>query len=248
MFKRFMILALAAGLLLAACQPAGGAVVTTPAPTQVTLPVRLDHSAGWLEPLVSACAAQQPQLAVILSENAVEEGGIELRWGQAGTDLPFVAQIGVERLAAVVSRNNTIRQLPLEEFQRVLAGRILYWEELDSTKCIECLRPDATIQPYAYPPEDPLAGQIEAALFPDTRLLPETILVPSTSAMLEAVAADARALGFLPARMIGDRTAELELTDLPDPAVLDFPVLALSASEPAGLARDWLLCVQDGLH
>jgi hypothetical protein len=63
--------------------------------------------------------------------------------------------------------------------------------------------------------------------------------------MIEAVAKDRGAIGYVPEAWVGDsvRVLEIEL-----PAEMHLPVLALAEQEPQGALRGWLSCLQSSSH
>ena len=71
--------------------------------------------------------------------------------------------------------------------------------------------------------------------------------VEGAEAMLEAVANDPQAIGFLPTRWLNQSVKPIEILDFQNNDLL-LPILAVTKSEPTGLTRDWLLCLQEQIN
>jgi len=62
--------------------------------------------------------------------------------------------------------------------------------------------------------------------------------------MNQAVLTDPAALGFVPALAIDPGISAMNLTEGGEPYLIHLPLLALTESEPEGVVREWLSCVQ----
>ena len=77
------------------------------------------------------------------------------------------------------------------------------------------------------------------------------MLAPDSVAMLEAVAGDPNAIGYLPGSFLasGDETLvnKVKTIQLDEALETDLlqPILALTQNEPSGLMRELLICVQN---
>jgi hypothetical protein len=72
------------------------------------------------------------------------------------------------------------------------------------------------------------------------------LLIPGGAQMIESVAGDPAAFGFVPAHFLNETIKEVGLSGV-EPAALQYPILSISASEPAGKTRAWLLCLRQVL-
>ncbi len=107
--------------------------------------------------------------------------------------------------------------------------------------------PALTVHPWVLPAQDETQAFFETTLLGGDQIVKTAMIAPSPAAMLEAIAEDPQAIGFLPMRTLDSSVKSIEILNF-SPRDLIMPILAVTKSEPAGLVRDWLLCVQERIN
>lgn len=207
-------------ILLAACQPAPVAEITAQPPVKVAL----SPSLTWLEGDLAGCAATVEVAVQRADDMPSETGVIELQLGEppAGS---YAAVLGVDHLVVIVHPDNPLTELSVNEAQDIFSGRQKTWAD------------GSEIQTWSLPATMDVSTALTAAGF----TFANTGLSPTPKSMLEAVAANPLAIGYLPARWLDSSVRALDVTDLK----VDLPVLAVSELEPQGNARALLVCLQE---
>jgi len=235
------VLILLSLVLLAAC-----ADLPTPQqlpPTQ-WLRVQVSPALALDGDLLSGCTPAGAGLAlqeVTGAAFAADQVDLTLRWGAPPDLTGYSAQIGEDELVPVVHPSNPVQALTLSALRTTFSGDLPGW---DWDYLGQAAQP---LSVYAYPSSSDIQAILAAQLLPTGRPLPrEVVVAPGPAQVREAVAADPGALGFLPRRWVDSSVKAITVSDLPAGAWTQ-PILALSAVEPQGLARAWLLCVQQVL-
>ncbi len=233
--KRFLLCAV---LLLSACRP-----VAAPAtePTPLFLQVQFTPALAVLRPHFQSCALAQPGLAVIALERPADaltpaQVTFALRWDEPPRLEGYAADIAQEALVPIVHPSNPLAALNRAQIDALLADPAPTWERLLPQG------KDLPLHLWVYPSGDDARGVLEDALLQHSVPAGSAAIAPDPQAMRQAIAADPDALGFLPTRWL-DASVRLVPLDVPSPR----PILALSAAEPQGAARQWLLCLQNAL-
>jgi ABC-type phosphate transport system substrate-binding protein len=153
----------------------------------------------------------------------------------------FLSQLGFEQIAVVVNQDNDLSQLSINMLQSIYSGQLSFWEN----------SPGKPIVVWVLPGGDPVRTLIDSALMQSISLTSEAMLAPDPVAMLEAVAGDPNAIGYLPGSFldIGDPTLVSKVKTMQLDETLEEeinqPVIAVTQNEPRGLMRDLLICVQN---
>lgn len=226
---------------------------------QNPLTVAYSSSLEWLLPAMSTCADSITNYSIIthnLPTDQIDaaEDLIKLRWGPPSELDSYSAVLGSERLALIVNPANPLASLNLEMAQKIASAQFSSWGQVAEV-CPECFAtpPDETFSALApalnfYPAEEEpqqlfihtiMAGQPVAAA--------PALLIPGGKQMAETVAADPASFGFLPSHFMNDSVKEISVTGI-DSNSLQMPILSISAAEPAGQTRDWLICLQKVLN
>ncbi len=224
-------------------------------------PLTVSYTAAleWLTPAMSTCAQTIGNFSIIthgLPVDQLETTGdaVILRWGAPENLTSYSAVLGTDRLALIVNPANPLSQLTPELTQKIASAAITTWGEA-AANCPDCFAsaPDGNFSALTtalnfYPgQEEPqqlfmkkvMAGQPVAAA--------SALLIPGGRQMLDIVAGDPAAFGFIPAHLLTGNVKEVPLNGI-DPASLQAPILAITSAEPTGKTRDWLLCLQKVLN
>jgi phosphate transport system substrate-binding protein len=149
----------------------------------------------------------------------------------------------------VVNPANPVTQLSQADLLAIFTGTVSSWADLAKGDCPGCAASSLkAVQPYVYAEGDDLA-QVFNGLFPSiTPKLPNGgILAPNPGAVLQAVAADPQAIGYLPIAWVDSTVKTVKISDLPAGA-LRFPLVLSAAAEPQGARLSWLRCVQNAVQ
>ncbi|MFZ3080464.1 MAG: hypothetical protein WA109_12355 [Bellilinea sp.] len=237
MFRVF-ILALVAGLITGcAIQPPGD-----PASTPMAVRVEITNSLEWLRPGMAECAQQTPGLTLSVRSTVVEEQSLEdsdvlLRWSSLAPASAVPFEIGKDSLMVIVNPDNPVDTLDVAQVKDFYTEQATDWIDAEGAFL-------GAVQAWVYPAGDDAQSLLSSTLLADSPIATTARIAPNPAAMLEAVAADPLAIGFLPARWLDSTVRQITVTGYAsDPWTL--PILAVTRSEPSGITRDWLLCVQD---
>ena len=215
---KFIILVLI--LLLAACQPLPATDIRTPVePLKIAVP----DSLSWMGPDFASCAAEVGVAVQIVDEAVTSDELIRLRLGTPDT-IGYTAVLGQDHLAVIVHPDNPEQELSLETLKEFFSGQLKNWPDQSETQIWSL----------------PLSSDVTAALLAAGVNTSNTGLAPTARAMLDAVAHNSKAIGFIPARWVDASVRVIQVKGLD----VSLPILATSKIEPQGSARSWLVCLQ----
>ena len=222
------------GIVLYALLLAGCAQEVVPEPTAAptTLAVSITPDARPITPLVSACAAEIPGLAVQITESFSEyaQGDLHIRLGVPEGFSGFSAQIAEDEITVVLHPENPVFSLTNQEIQALFSGQISNWSQLDGD--------DLPVSVWV-----PLAGSEDRVAFEETIMqgIPTSsgaLLAPDPAAMLQAILSDSAAIGYLPRSwQASDEMIAIFLG-------ISLPVLVTAPEPPQGAAAQLLACMQ----
>ncbi len=218
-------LLLLTGILLAACSPA------TPVATPVPLTVQYTPAAQpWLANLYT-CAGTGQLLAEPRSVEAFDPSAdLAIRLGQpANLDSPAY-RIGTEEIVVIVNRNAPVASLQAGQVRELFSGQMTDWSQVASGK-------SGKVQAWVFASGDDVEQIFEQALLTGTPVTSLARLAATPGEMLQAVAADENALGFLPRRW---ETGNVRTVYSFGPV----PVLAIASSSPSPAAAGLIACLQ----
>jgi len=232
-------------LLLSAC---GSPDVSTPAPTpeaiNVTYPPALQ---AWADQLAN-CAADKPQIALyfIQSETldtTIRANDIMLKLGQSTPDNSdsFLSQVGWEQVVVVVNTDNQLSQLSTDEVKIIFSGQLAKWGNGSGQP----------IQVWVSPEGESTRKIFNHVVMLDHSLTTEAMLAPDPAAMLEAISKNIDAIGYLPESLLAtvrpSDSSKVKIVQLESSLETELhqPVIAVTQTEPSGLLRSLLVCLQD---
>jgi hypothetical protein len=178
----------------------------------------------WLESFYS-CG--DGRAAIRLSDPGSAD--IQVRLGEPA-DLRLPAfQIGEEDILVVVHPLDAVGALRRFQVQRLFAGEVTNWSDLGGA--------DLPVQVWTYAAGEDVREYFDRVVMQGRPVTSLARLAVSAQAMSDAVGASPGAVGFLPRRWKAGNTREaLQLPSL--------PVLAITSTEPSGIAEQLLGCVQ----
>ena len=224
----------------------------SPAVIEETMPLEISPSLDWLRAPTSSCAASIPGFAALIVDAGSDSGDeVQLRWGEPPLLNQKAMVIGEDNLAFIVNPDNPLQKLPLALLQPILSDEIDTWGQVQIA-CPECFSEgqmddliDQPVDLLLYPEEDDTRR-----IFDETILSGPTVstatsyLVPSPELMKQEIAAKVNTLGFLPERAADASVKVIQVMDGSKLVRISRPILAISQSEPRGLANQFLVCLQ----
>lgn len=227
-------------ILMAAC----AASQKAPAPTPSVQSLRLAFSPD-SRPALAAfeqCADAQPELALLADEipvSVMNQSGADLwlRLGVPDNWGGYAVQLADERIVLLVNPENQTHSLNLEEIQSIFSGRYQSWNQVGG--------PDRPIQVWVLPPADEARQIVTQNIISNLDVSDQALLATSPSLMLDAIANDPDAIGYLPQAWINTSVKKIPIP-VELRSLLEKPLLALSSSEPDEQVRTLLACLQNG--
>lgn len=212
-----------------------------PAPELQPLSVAFTPATRPLADALSRCADRQPEIALVVDEMPAAamqagEADLFLKMGPPLADLSYSAALGQAEIVIIVHPANPVAALSQAELRALFGGQTLAWSSAGG--------PQAAVQPWI-----PLAGDealqaFAAAVMGDQPYSTEAMLAADPAVMLEGVANNAGAIGYLPHAWLTSQVRAVPLA--PSLAAgLRLPVLASAPAEPHGAARNFLYCLQN---
>lgn len=226
---------------------------------QNPLTVAYTGSLEWMLPVMSTCAGTIGDFSIITHNLPADQldstsDTVKLRWGPPDELTDYSAVLGSDRLALIVNPQNPAAFLTPELVQKIATNEITSWGQVAET-CPECFTSApaekfSTLSPalnFYNAEEEPQQLFVETVMAGQPVASAPALLIPGGKQMVESVASDHAAFGFVPARLLNDSVKEITLNGF-DPATVQMPILAISAAEPTGKAHEWLLCLQKVLN
>jgi ABC-type phosphate transport system substrate-binding protein len=207
------------GLSLTACA-APTPAPPTPAPiliqvSDVTAPL-LDDLA---EAYTTATVQASPNASLGLTVGAVPPGY-------------FATPVGLIDFVVVVHPANPLTSLTLTQTRAILLGDLTDWAQVSPGL-------SGVIQVVSREDEAEAAQALRGRLLENALPTRAALLAPSWAAMREIIGGDTNTLGYLPRAEVDASVKALDVE-----ADLQLPLVAMSATEPSGPARDFLAWLQ----
>jgi hypothetical protein len=168
----------------------------------------------WLDEMY-ACAAD----ASITLNLTAEAPQIFLRLGQPDEWTGSVFQVGTEDILVAANLQSPLPSLTLEQARTIFAGR------------------NPSTQVWGYASAEEPQRVFEQAVMNGGSITSFARLAVNPLNMVESLSADGNAVGLLPRRWMTDQLRELFVA-------ASVPVLVLTPSEPVGVVRDLIACLQ----
>jgi len=210
-------------------------------PTPQTINVVLSPSLGWLGNTFSQCARLEPNFSVIIEEKTSDQmfplTGPSFRWGDPGTLSESIFPMGTDRLTVIVNPTNTFTSIDQADIQSIFSGATSHWPDSNQTE----------IKVWEYLPGEDIQQLFEGSVLKGGEITSLAFIAGDPQQIRSAVATDPGAIGFIPTHWLDSTVRSVTISNL-DSASLTFPVLALTPSEPSGVLRVWLACLQKFLN
>jgi hypothetical protein len=224
-------------LFLAACTAVPPA---SPPSSPQLVKVALPPSLRPLVEALHACAVAHPEAALIVSETPAaaldfEQADLVFSLGEPSEPAPFAAPLAWEELLIIFHPDNPLQTLKIKDLQALLNGQINRWREIGGE--------DRAVEVWVYPEGSDIQQEVAEGLMDGEPITSLARLAPDPEAMLEAVAGEPGAIGFLPRAWLIPSVKSIHLEGS-EQDNLRQPVLALAAAEPEKTTRAFLVCLQ----
>lgn len=186
----------------------------TPAPSQVVDVFASPAATPFLDDLF-ACADASSVTLYLTSDSP----DLSLRLGQPDGWAGSLFQVADEDILIVASAQSPLPALTLDQARTIFAGQ------------------NPSVQVWAYASAEETQRVFESAIMEGRSVTSFARLAVSPMHMVEALTSDPNAVGILPRRWMTDGLRELFVA-------ASAPVLALTPSEPEGIVRDLIACMQ----
>ena len=224
---------------LSAC----GTPITATIPPSPT-PVRVSYSpylAG-IQDALHACALETQQLAIFFeqmpgAQQDFEGSELIIWWDAKPDEVEFSYQLREDELVVIVHLENPKKELSQSELISLFTGRLERWNEIGTL--------DQDVKVWIFPETNLLSESFQSGVLNGQRFTRLASLAPSSQAMLESVASEPGAIGFLPRSWLTDDVQAIQV----DPQLqisTRKPLLALTPSEPQGAVKELIGCLQRG--
>jgi ABC-type phosphate transport system substrate-binding protein len=226
-------------LFATACQP----LPSTPVPTLTAVRVQYTPAMKPLLKPLSECASKIPGVGIVVFERSadqidVTQADLSLRYGLPSSPPAFSAQLGEEQIVAVVNAANQA-SVSASDLEAIYSGQLRDWKDLAPVTTATAA--PVPIQVWSFTLGDDLLTAFIAGSLGGGAIAGRINFAPNPTAMLQAIATDPTAVGYLPRTLV---TAQLRVLDFPNDPPRQLPLLALAPTEPQGAARSLLACLQ----
>jgi hypothetical protein len=233
-------LLLLACLVITACStPLTATVPPSPQPVSIAFSPSLET----IEDALHTCANNHPEIALIVdkrpvSSNDYDANDLTLLWGEKPAEVSFAYPLAQDELVIILNQANSNSNLSTNELRALYRGKVLNWDEISTYQ--------HTVSVWNYPQGNELRGILQENLLGKLRFTSLAHLAPNPQAMLEAVARDPGAIGFIPLSWL-NKDVNLTQIDQDLQNAMNKPVLALANIKPQGGPLILLDCLQNGV-
>lgn len=229
-----------------------GTVAPTPEPVSLSI-AAADATTPLMQELAQAYQATHPQVAIqvkaaansTVAEEWARTGradlGITSRRLDPGAPQGLVArQIAWDALSIIVSQDNQLSDLSLDQLRRVFGGRIQDWAALEQT--------GSRIEVMVREEGSGARELFDTTVMQRAAITPRALIMPTGDQMLEAIAGSEQAIGYAAASQLDERVKPISLEgyapDTRSAVAAGYPLLqpisAVMAPEARPAARAFL--------
>ena len=221
-WKRLSILVPLTALWLSAC---GVPPAATPPPSPVPLWVSYSPYLAGIQEALHACAVETPQLAVFFeqvpgAQQAFEDQDLVIWWGDVPPRNEFAYPLNEDELVVIINPGNPKQQLNRTELVSLFSGSIENWTEIGTL--------DQPVKVWIFPEGNLMSESFQSGILAGQRITRLASLAPSSQAMLDSVAGDPGAIGFLPRSWLTSNVKAIEIA----PALAGFSQKTAAGADP----------------
>jgi hypothetical protein len=192
-------------------------------------------------PTLKQCAQTQPNIALFIQEIPAAsidsvKSDLQLRLGLPNQGVDYAFQVGEKNLQIIVNAKKAVHSVSSDQIRALFNGKIADWEGV--------LADRGAVHPWVYPESNELEQIFERFVMEGGYISPTASIATDPNSMLQAVAKDEGAIGFLPSSWLTDTVHALGL-DHNLAKQLNIPILALTQSQPQGSLGIFIACLQE---
>jgi hypothetical protein len=214
-------------VLLAACSPAEEVIPVEEKPIfRISYNTNLEN----FRPNLQTCADENTKAFFILQPNYPnmdEVSDLLIELGEPVNIGKFSAQVGKEKIVVITEKSNS-SALDLMDLQNIFSGRTLFWDQEPEL---------GKIQIWLMPMENNISQLFQNTILGGMLFSSNALVAPGPAEILEAVSNDPAAIAFLPQSWVNSSVHRIDLH-------IELPILALAETEPVGVLRDFVACLQ----
>jgi hypothetical protein len=241
-----LLAAFALASILTGCLPANA----PPPPTPLVMRLQITPALSGWSGRVHECALQNPSIGLAVDERPasaldLQQADAIMRLGPLPQPAAYPLVLGWEEVVLIANLASPRDALGADELRSVFNGKTVYWSTAAAQPGAAPTSSAALpIHPWTYPAGDDLRAAFEAALWSGQPPAARISEAPGPAAMLQAVAEDPAAIGYVPKSLLNNTVRELTVKGAL-PGNLQQPVLVLVSTEPQGALRAFLVCLQN---
>jgi hypothetical protein len=190
--------------------------------------------------LLNQCAQSQPSIALFVTEVPAEnlkknEPDLQLRLGLPNLGVDYAFQVGKEQIQFVINSKQNVLAIHTDQIRALFDGEITDWSQASSIK--------GAVHPWVYSDNNELESIMKRTVMNGKQISPSASIAADPESMLQAIAQDDNAIGFLPSSWLTNTIQVIKLDNNLD-SRLTFPVLALTETNPQGPLSVFIACLQ----
>lgn len=225
---------------LVACIPPSGSTIGEPPANLYPLRVNITPAIRNYRQLLNQCAQSQSDIALFVTEMPAaeldkKESDLQLRLGLPNQGVDFAFQIGTEHLQFVINSNQNALAIHADQIRALFDGEITDWSQASGIQ--------GAVHPWVYPDNNELELILKRNIMNGEQISPSASIATDPGSMQQAIAKDDNAIGFLPSSWVTDTIQAIKLDNNLD-SQLNFPVLALTETNPQGPLSVFIACLQ----
>ncbi len=191
-------------------------------------------------PTLNQCAQAQPDIALFVQEIPATsmdsaKSDLQLRLGLPNQGVIYAFQVGEENLQIIVNAKKSVPSISSDQIRALFDGKVADWEGV--------LADRGAVHPWVYPESNELEQVFKRVVMKGGNVSPTASIATDPDSMLQAVAKDEGAIGFLPSSWLTDTIHTIDL-DHNLASQLNIPILALTESQPQGSLSIFVACLQ----
>ena len=226
--------------LLAACIPPSGSPTGQAPATLYPLRINITPAMRNYRRLLNQCALSQPDIALFITELPAanlekKESDLQLRLGLPNQGVDYAFQVGTAHIQFVVNSNQKSLAMHTDQIRALFDGEITDWSQASGIQ--------GAVHPWVYPDNNELELILKRSIMNGEQISPSVSIATDPESMLQAIAQDDNAIGFLPSSWMTETIQAVKLDNDLD-SQLNFPVLALTGTNPQGPLSVFIACLQ----
>ena len=212
---------------------------------EVQISTALTH---WI-PKLTACSENLVHAGVtveILPKNElnVQNADLVVRFGPRTPQEQHVSVLSMDRVIFIININHPLTSISSQSLVKIFLGHYQTWNQVPEMASIDPTY-DLPIRFFSYGDGSDLTPILSSALMDEENVSQDALYAASWEILQDSVAKTPGGIGYLLESQVSADVLTLLVEDQGDlQAGLEQPVIAVTRSEPEGVLRQFLLCLQ----